>query len=414
MKKVVFITPYYGDPQYVGNIRVSRLIKWFRKCGWKITIVRAGSYDHHEENDSDRMITIKDPLSMYGDINDGTFTRVTRRPNALRRWLGYALVVPDPAIIWARKIVSNTGVRNELSDAQVIFASSPPESPLVIAARSAKRYKKSFWMDMRDGWLDEPMKPLLRKYRIQQIRERRLESECIRNAALVTVTSEAWRSMLAGRYVPFSGKIEVLRNAAPDISPSGEQPGTINQLRFIYAGRLFSSRPERNEMSLLTPFVDELIKDTTIEHSIIDFYGNYTEEERNALLTYSKRFTIGKITFNICDAIPRERIIQVMSSGSGLILLSPSMGCIPAKFYDYLAAGRPVLAITLEKSALALASQEVKHCYSIHDKMPSDQVACLMRAFTDASRRLEVHAVPDCFSEQENFNTFRRILSTLE
>src|SRR5690606_12470965 len=107
-------------------------------------------------------------------------------------------------------------------------------------------------MDMRDGWLDEPMKPLLRNNSFQKYREGRLEKRFVERATYITLTSENWKELLTKRYPEIKSKVIVLPNTYPEFA--GEAPVSTNDgellidgkesYTLVHAGRLSSSRPE--------------------------------------------------------------------------------------------------------------------------------------------------------------------------
>jgi len=371
MNTILVLAPWWLDDGHVGNRRLKRHLGWLRESGWTSTVVCAGPEFQLKETAEGTEITIPDPLRIHGPLTPASAP--VREPNALRRWAAYAVFNPDPSVVWTRAATRHPIVRHQCRTADLITASSPPEAPFPGAAALAKRYRIPFWMDMRDGWLDEPLKPLLRRHAWQRWREARLESACLNAADRVTVTSETWKDLLTTRYPDMGPKIAVVTNAAVTQAVTGSD----RPVGFAYAGRFHSSRPERS-MRTLAPYLPEL---TVI--------GDLTAEERGEIreLGWKQRPPVP-----VCD------LPGILAAFGGLVLLSESMGSIPAKFYDYLAAGRPILAVCPTRSATWLACESVPHAYRLD---PSSPDVSAIAAFREASQAVAIHPVPDRFGLEQ-------------
>jgi hypothetical protein len=249
-----------------------------------------------------------------------------------------------------------------------------------------------FWMDMRDGWLDEPLKPLLRSSSIQRWRERKQEAFCLRQAAVVTVTSPQWATMLAERYPEYRAKIHVVTNASPEAVPAPESMDV--PFRLCYAGRLTSSRPERDSddlsrvLSMLPTHTFSIIGDLTME------------EQSDAR---SRGWTLR-------PSLQRSELLRALSKESGLVLLSSSKGSIPAKFFDYLATGRPILGIAPTGSAAWEAMSLAPQAFAVDASAPDPYV---IAAFLRAAAQPDAASIPEIFTETGVKATFMEALSRL-
>lgn len=355
-ESVVFVCPFWGRKGHVGTFRAERLVKWLHQHGFKVVVVRAGTTNQAEASEFGRIISVRDPLNVSPDSVSSPGS--VRKPNPLRRFLAYLLLVPDPFVVWGQKVATSPEVHQACLNASHILASSPPESTFLAASKLASAHNLRFIMDMRDGWLDEPMKPLLRKYRFQQFREQRLEAKMLHKATHVSVTSAEWKSMLLARYPEMSSeKVHVIPNTYPEGDFVRPQSIDSTNKSFIisHAGRLFSSRPEREIHSLMRPFLQELAsRKLTGEFR---FIGDLIPEEESELDFWRDEFAVIGWKLTRLPQQNRESTLKLLAESDGLLLLSPSRGSIPAKFFDYAAVRRPVLALTCRGSALENASK---------------------------------------------------------
>ncbi len=389
MNHVVVFAPWRGAEVHIGNRRMDRFCRWFAESGWKVTVVRAGRSDHSSRTDAEEHITVRDPLGMHGEPGEDVVATPTRAPNAVRRWLGYALLVPDPGILWARRALRDTRVRQALAGADLILASSPGESALVAAAEASERYAVPFWMDMRDGWLDEPLKPLL-KHGWQRWREARLERRCLAQARVVTVTSAAWAGYLDRRYPAMRDRIRVLTNAVDaDTPPVAALP---RPPELAYAGRIGASRPERNIHQLLAPLPDGVR---------LTFIGSWPPSEEAALA--QARAARPGLTLLREPEVPPARLPARLAAASGIVVASASHASIPAKWFDALAAGRPILVLAPPGSALALAAEGLPQAFR------ADRTDDFLAACASAG----THPIPERFHHHTVRAAFRTILETL-
>src|SRR5690606_13570666 len=80
----------------------------------------------------------------------------------------------------------------------------------------------------------------------------------LKKAAAICVTSENWKELMLSRYPDLNYKIHVIPNCYPEYSESVQQLSgeSVSQKRngviqLLHAGRITSSRPERNIEYLL-------------------------------------------------------------------------------------------------------------------------------------------------------------------
>lgn len=370
-KQVLFVASYWDAVGHVGMLRAGRMVRWLTEEGYRITIIRAGESNRSEKTAFGEVITIADPLRMHAEPDAlGVRGQSARKPSRIRRWWAYALLVPDPSVVWSRRIMRDPLVLEAAAACGWFMASCPPEAGFLAASALARRFDGKFIMDMRDGWLDEPMKPLLRTAALQRWREGRLENRMLRAAASVLVSSDVWKEMLLRRYPSCAGKVHVITNAYPAESqleetpsremrsretPSEERTGyaennAVNPLIFLHSGRLFSSRPERQIETLLLPLLDHDAH-RRLPATFI-FAGDLIAEEELVLEYWKDRLEFHGWSVQRVARESHRNAVSRMHDADVLLLLSGSHGSIPAKFFDYIATGRPILAATLPGSAL--------------------------------------------------------------
>jgi hypothetical protein len=354
MKKAVIFAPFWRQPGHVGNNRVERFVRWLSDDGYQVVMIRASSQDERCETAWGTEITVRDPLGLFRDttVEDKT-TVVARKPNKLRRWLAYWLFNPDPSVMWARAAVANQNVQKALTDADFILSSSPPESAHVGAWMLSKKFNIRHIVDMRDGWLDEPLKPILVNSALRRWQEARLEAKILANAAAVLVTSDVWRDLLCQRLPTVADKTLVLTNGYPKKVGCGEATNnpvqTEDGLVLIHAGRFTGSDTRRTASTLLTPLLDAIRQRQTL--GIVRLIGSLSTEELAEIAQYQSRFEDAGWRIECPGAMPRNQLLEALPKASGLLLLSASHAAIPSKLFEYIISRRPILVVTERESA---------------------------------------------------------------
>ena len=137
-----------------------------------------------------------------------------------RHYLGL-IHIPDMRADWVRTAIPAGRQLIKEWKPDIIFASAPPNTGLIVASRLARAHKVPWVADFRDLWVDNPYysEPGWRK-RIDAILERRI----LRGAAGLVTVSPIWAEQLRRRH----GKdVTVVYNgyAEEDFPPLARRPG---------------------------------------------------------------------------------------------------------------------------------------------------------------------------------------------
>lgn len=401
MKKAVIFAPFWRQPGHVGNYRVDRFVRWLAADGFHVVLIRAGSVTGQHTESWGVELTVRDPLGLYRDaVTDGTPVK-TRKPNRMRRLLAYWLFNPDPGILWARAAAKNPTVLKHADRVSFVLSSSPPESAHIGAAILAKKLKAKLIIDMRDGWLDEPLKPLLRDSRLQRWREGRLENATLQQADKIFVTSPVWKSLLADR-LPFTqDKTVVLTNGYPpdglfNPEPTRDRPANA-PLRLVHAGRFTGSRLSQRASYLFEPLLMGL--GNTQTQGVVMLLGRLEAADLEEIAQWQPRFKARGWCIELKDAVPRDDMMALLSQADGLLLLSASQAAIPSKLFEYLSIGKPVFTATPQSSAVWKVGEALEQLFLTDYREPDEAAAS---AFISAIRAPESdYTVPAQFAEEQ-------------
>lgn len=351
-KTAILFVPFWRQEGHVGNNRIDRFVRWLAEDGYVVCMIRAGSVDSVRQEPWGPEITVRDRMGLHVDRvpQEGT-PGTTRKPNKYRRALAHWLFNPDPTIVWARAAARHPAVLQAMKGAAFILSSSPPESAHVGAWVLSRRSGVPHIVDMRDGWLDEPLKPLLRTSAGRRWIEGRLEARILRDATAIQVTSDVWKELLCKRMPNLSSKVQVLTNGYPKNSPTIPTPykkAAGEELVLIHAGRFIGSRLTQLPSLLLEPLHRNLSINPA--KGVIKLIGSLSNVELSLIEPFKSRFSEIGWRIECPGSMLRGELLELLPKADGLLLLSASYAAIPSKLFEYVPSGRPIFVVTEKDS----------------------------------------------------------------
>lgn len=412
-RKVMIVAPFWGQAQHVGVYRVDRFVRWLSAAGLEVILVRAGRTDQVRYVAWGVEITVRDPLGLYDGQTEKSSPASARRPSRLRRLAAYLVFNPDPTVVWAKRAARHRSVLEHGRGVDWVLSSSPPESAHVAASLLAKRLGAALIVDMRDGWLDEPLKPLLQKSRVQRWREGWLEARILRQAKHIFVTSTVWRSLLESRLALTRGKTTVLTNGYPlgwdAAAGAGSRRSTGGEIVLLHAGRLSGSSNARTANLLLEPILRGARLGKTQGKVVL--LGRLEPGDLAGINYWKPQLEAAGWAIELHAPIPRAEMFKRLTEADGLLLLSASHAAIPSKLFEYLPAGRPILALTPRDSAVWSLCESLPQVF-LADYTQQDQAADTVARFLAAcSAGGQRFVVPADFSEKALSRVFAEALN---
>lgn len=353
MKKILIVSYWYPPLPAMGSVRIASFVRHLPKFGWEpyVLTVKLGQYGLPVPADEDpervcrtNSYDISLAISrVFRNIRGGTITRAeagaAEGPSLKRAALGfYDRFVAFPDAVWPWR---QLGRRDALAFAMkvrpdVILSSSPPATAHRMAALLGDRLSVPWVADYRDpwsqtAWLDLP--PGVRR------KARRLELGTMRSAAALCATSEPQARDLASLH----GKptFVVTNGYEPDEAP--RESKVNGRFTLLYTGMMY---PGKRDPRLLFEALGRFAVKRKISPSDmrVVFYGPHQD------VTLDMAQRAGVERFVECHArVPRSAALALQGSADVLLQLEwnseLTKGVFPGKFFEYLGAGRPILAI---------------------------------------------------------------------
>lgn len=253
------------------------------------------------------------------------------------------LLLPDASVTWnltaipaAIRIVRNEGI-------DAVITTSPPGSIHLVGA-AVKRATGARWLaDLRDPLVaNQHRRADTTATRARQATNERLAGLVARQADAVSCVSEAIAEEM--RALDPRGPVRTIANGCDfdDFAGLEYQPGS--RLRITHAGSFFGKRDPK-------PFLRALAD------SGLDVEARFVGDFRSTDREWAEGLGLGD-RLRLVPYAPRSEALRLQRDSEVLLLLVPDAdgrgkGVLSGKVFEYLAAGRPILAVVPPDGAAA-------------------------------------------------------------
>lgn len=242
--------------------------------------------------------------------------------------------IPDTEWPWHRSAFRTADALLATRHFDAILSSSPFPTVHRVAAKLKRRHDVAWIADFRDLWSQNHNYPFPN---LRRRLDRWLEIGTLRHADLLTTISQP----LAERLVSLHGeRVAVVRNG---YQPMPDGPAAMpERFTISYTGTIYAGKQDPNKfLAVLRRLIDSGRIDS--ERIALNFYGRYDSALQQAITACG----LEKVAIQR-GSLPRAEIRERQRASHLLLLLQwedpGEKGIFPLKFYEYLDAGRPILA----------------------------------------------------------------------
>lgn len=267
---------------------------------------------------------------------------------AVKDFVTLNLQTPDNYAFWIRpairsgqEILRSEGIRN-------IFSSSPPGSSHVVCYHLKCRTGATWIADFRDPWAAKswhnPEMTAYKRWRIRQYERKTVEMA----DTLVMNTPELLSAFRDHYGAEIEAKARVITNGydpsdfidLPEISP----PAT-GQIVICHAGTFYRQRsPMYFLQGLGQAIADGQVPADRFKVRLIGGAGHFREEVERFLGEHNLQHCV-----EIIPPVPHRACLAECRAADVLLIVQPVTPVqVPAKIFEYIALGKPVLAISAE------------------------------------------------------------------
>ncbi len=381
---------YYFPPAGVSGIyRTMRFLKYLPECGWRpvVLTLRSDAYEAGEPRDESllerlppdtvtirtmefrllafvrglrRWVRISGEAAPAGGAGPSAQSQPPvheRRETVQSRWQRFKdgvtglLSTPDQQIGWFFPALW-AGLRAiRHGDVAVVYSTGKPWTAHLVGYALRRLTHVPWVADFRDPWLDNPSSAPMS--RLRQTIEARMERAVISRADVVVANTDAVRQEWVHRY-PFlkPDKLVTITNGFdPDEQPPravgqlsqslGQSPSQPPRLTLTHAGALYAQRYPHDFFVAL----DRVLATGAVpsDRLRVNLVGSWDTQTSSFLVQHPRVAEVVELV----SQVPHQVYLNYLQQSDVLLLLQPqTTSQIPAKVFEYLQAGKTILALT--------------------------------------------------------------------
>lgn len=370
MKRVLVIAFNFPPQGGTGTLRVTKFVRYLPEFGWEPVVICLDSQANYDagllaevpaETEVHRIgwpaaVRLAYgasgpgslPLPAIGGVRPGGLARLRQAAKGAAR----SLLIPDVALPWVPGAVQAAGRIIGEGKIDALLTTSPPPSVHLAGWWLKHRFPRLPWVaDFRDPWSQSHGVITSRVYRPNYWLERAC---CDRADRVLHVTDSLRGQALAAfpRLAP--GKIITLPNGY-DPADLGTLPAhePTSRLTLAFVGQLSEIRSQTQFVPALLALAED---PRMAERLCVRFVGSVPPAVAQAL---QPLIASGVVT--ILPFVPHEAALAEMARADVLLQLEANIPELrssrPNKLYEYLAVGRPILAVVGEGESTTLVRE---------------------------------------------------------
>jgi glycosyltransferase involved in cell wall biosynthesis len=366
LRNVLIVTYHFPPSSASGSFRMLGFAQHLPRHGWRATVVAPPSLPW-EPDDPGLLERVPAETSVYPV--PFVKNRVARKLAPMACWLPRALRACRRAI------------REQRPDA--LLTSGPPQQVHWLGWWLCTRYGLPWAADFRDPWFPEGQVVRGRDFASRQ------EAAVMRAASAVIANAPGACRVLRAAYPQFRSKFVTLPNGYDRAAFTGVEPpppAVDRPLRLVHTGAIYVGRDPRPVLDGIKTLADAGRADFRVS-----FFGPPPESDLDLAAEARRRGIEPRV--EIAGQVPYAQCLREMVAADVLLLMdSPGRTVgVPAKLYEYLGAGRPVLALGERHGDLAWVLRQSGVPYRI---APPDNTAAVTKALADLAAEVRSGAGP--------------------
>ena len=326
----VLIMTYHFAPQGAsGSFRLLGFVRHLSKFGWRAIVVAPPGLPW-EPTDEELLAQVPAEAAIYHvPYPKGLLWKPLRKFAPLEVWWPFA---------WAS---IRRAIREQTPEA--VLTSGPPHVVHTLGCWVRKRYDLPWIADFRDPWIAANW--LLPPNLVPRKRDVRAEAAVMREADAIVANTPRARDALARACPQHAAKMVSITNGYdPECFESSPAPPLSGEtVTITHTGTIYANRDPRP----LLEAVRDLGPDTLPGHRTLRIHlmGDVMDNKQSLEDQISQWGLGGRVL--ISGQVPYLQAMREMVRADILLLLdSPGRRFgVPAKLYEYIGAGRPILAL---------------------------------------------------------------------
>jgi len=384
----------YHYPPMRGGERTAKFVKYLPEFGYAPVVLTTSAFGGRSSEQIVRAPEVVGWLReamnrAQRDASEEVRSQIRTWGPGFRRvsaWVQRWLFVPDGqvgwlpwAFWWAWRMVKTRNV-------EVVYASYPPASALVLGWALKRTTGKPWVADFRDAWtfdrLDEGIG------RIRMAVDRHLEWGMMTAADRVIVATDEARDNFVRRYPEMREKLRTIPNGF-DSEDLEHIPSVAydrgERMILVHTGAFAYSHPERRPFAFFRALEALLEAERTIAQRLRGgWVGALTDEERRAAMRL-----VSEGLVEVIGLVGRRQALAYQHVADALLLVDhprrERASNVPGKCYEYLAMRKPILALVPDGAA-----RDLMHALDAGMCVDPEDTGGIRQALGDLVRRFQM------------------------
>lgn len=380
-RRVLLVTYHYPPDQEVGALRGEKLVKYLPEYGWRpdVLTVDPRHYDHahpasmvpgiartrvlptsrelyarlrrwylrRSGGDAAMGVGLGQDVPFVSKSGDhpGLFAAVKRTVLSIAWWPDCASGWWGPAVVAGRRLMRTCRYAG-------LITTGPPHTAHLVGLALRRRGLR--WIvDLRDPWVRNPGTPGAISSAASDALDRWCERAVLERADAIVVGTDWLQDEVAGRYPHLADRLHVIPAGIDTEDFAGISRTPADKFRVAHLGSLYFHRSP----GILFAALEELLADGTLARDQTEIVLAGECSDGIDPVGLARRHGLDDL-LRLPGLIPRAEALAVMASAGALVLFAQRQPLqVPAKLYEYLAAGPPVIAVADPGATADLVAQ---------------------------------------------------------
>lgn len=366
LKKSKILMISYQFPPDTGSIqRIQNFIKYLPENGWvpiilthkseseliqnidkklltkNIAVYRTGK----EPNLQNKVLKLLENNEKPSEVNKITKSPLHRFANikSIFKKIKHFLIWPDMQVWWIPFAVIKSCQIIKKEKIKIVYIVTPPHSSSLIGYILKKLFSIKLIVDFRDPWANDV--DIIMPTALHRVCHKMAEKLIVKSSNAILTTTE-YHSNYFKEYVS-SDKANTIHTITNGVDLENFKPRKSfhnNCFTIVYTGNFDSSRYPIDFLTAVSNIITT--HPSVFTKNSINFYGNINPNLSKDIINLNLSDFVKQ-----CGIISYEEVIDEIASAAVLLLIvhndtnTPKF-CIPAKLFEYMATGRPILSIS--------------------------------------------------------------------
>lgn len=333
MPRVLFITYHFPPMSAAGVHRSAKFVRYLPMHGWQphvLTVSGTGAYASDPDLAREIPVGVTVERSFPASFSQAFAPLARLGLRELARWFEEFFRIPDRHLPWAASIVLRGLALARQGAVDAIYTTSPPESTHVAGLFLARATGLPWVADFRNEWTTHPEKQAFLTP-CHRALHAALEAEVLARADQIVTLAPPHTELLRAAHPRRAADVTTIENGVDPADFAGLESTAPPADRFVvgHAGTFFGADSPRVVLEAMQG----------LDHAQLRTAGYLWEAETCVRAAGPLVRVEGNLPHAAALRLMRESTVLL------LLLVPERSRSYPGKMYEYLAAGRPILAV---------------------------------------------------------------------